>query len=182
MQRYSNTAIALHWLIALLVIGAFALGLVMTDIPGLTPTKLRYYSWHKWAGVTVLALAALRLLWRLRHRPPALPASTPAWQQRAAHWLHALLYLLIFAVPVSGYAFTLAAGVPVVYLGVLPLPVLFDADPALKPVLRSVHYWLDMTLAAVVLMHIGAALKHHFVDRDGLLARMSPFTPTKEKA
>jgi cytochrome b561 len=182
MQRYSTPAIALHWLIALLVIGAFTLGLVMTDIPGLTPTKLRYYSWHKWAGVTVLGLAALRLLWRLGHRPPALPANTPAWQQRAAHWVHVLLYLLMFAVPVSGYAFTLAAGVPVVYLGVLPLPVLFDADPALKPVLRSIHYWLDMTLAAVVLMHIGAALKHHFVDGDGLLARMSPFAPNKEKA
>ncbi|MGZ5200266.1 MAG: cytochrome b [Telluria sp.] len=182
MQRYSLPAIALHWLISLLIIGTFTLGLVMTDIPGLTPAKLRYFSWHKWAGVTVLALAVLRLLWRLGHRPPALPASTPAWQRRAAHWGHGLLYLLIFAVPVSGYAFTLAAGVPVVYFGVIPLPVLFDADPALKPVLRSVHYWLDMTLAAVVLLHVAAALKHQFVDRDGLLARMSPFPPNKEKA
>jgi cytochrome b561 len=182
MQRYSLPAIALHWLIAVLIIAAFALGLVMTDIPGLTPTKVRYFSWHKWMGVTVLGLAALRLLWRLRHRPPALPGSTPAWQQRAAHGLHWLLYLLIFAVPVSGYAFTLAAGVPVVYLGVIPLPVLFDADPALKPVLRSVHYWLDMTLAAVVLLHIAAAFKHQLIDRDGLMARMSPFTPNKEKA
>ena len=182
MQRYSLPAITLHWLIAVLIVGAFTLGLVMTDIPGLTPAKLRYYSWHKWAGVTVLALAALRLLWRLSHRPPALPAAMPAWQQRAAHWLHALLYLLIFAVPVSGYAFTLAAGVPVVYFGVLPLPVLFGADPVLKPVLREVHYWLDMTLAAVVVLHVAAALKHHFIDRDGVLARMSPFTPDKEKA
>jgi cytochrome b561 len=177
MQRYSLPAIALHWLIAILIIAAFGLGLVMTDIPGLTPTKVRYFSWHKWMGVTVLALAALRLLWRLRHRPPALPVSTPAWQQRAAHGLHGLLYLLIFAVPVSGYAYTLAAGVPVVYLGVIPLPVLFDADPVLKPVLRSVHYWLDMTLAAVVLLHIAAAFKHQLIDRDGLMARMSPFTP-----
>jgi cytochrome b561 len=182
MQRYSLPAIALHWLIAILVIGGFVLGLVMTDIPGLTPAKLRYYSWHKWAGVTVLALAALRLLWRLGHHPPALPASTPAWQRDAARWGHGLLYLLLFAVPVSGYAFTLAAGVPVVYLGLVPLPVLFDADPALKPLLRAVHYWLDMTLAAVVLLHIAAALKHHFVDRDGLLARMSPFPPNKENA
>lgn len=182
MQRYSLPAIVLHWLIALLIIGAFTLGLVMTDIPGLTPAKLRYFSWHKWAGVTVLALAALRLLWRLGHRPPALPSAMPSWQQRAAHWLHALLYLLIFAVPVSGYAFTLAAGVPVVYFGVLPLPVLFGADPVLKPILREVHYWLDMTLAAVVLLHVAAALKHQFIDRDGVLARMSPFTPNKEKA
>jgi cytochrome b561 len=148
MKRYTSTAIVLHWLIALLIIGTFTLGLVMTDIPGLTPTKLRYFSWHKWAGVTVLGLAALRLLWRLANRPPVLPATTPAWQQSAAHALHGLLYVLIFAVPLSGYAFTLAAGVPVVYLGLFKLPVLFEANAALKPVLRSVHYWLDMTLAA----------------------------------
>lgn len=182
MQRYTSTAIALHWLIALLVIGTFALGLVMTGIPGLTPAKLRYFSWHKWAGVTVLGLAALRLLWRLAHRPPGLPAATPAWQQSAAHALHGLLYVLIFAAPLSGYAFSLAAGVPVMYLGLFKLPVLFGADPALKPVLREVHYWLDMTLAACVALHVAAALKHHFVDRDGLMGRMLPFTTNKENA
>jgi cytochrome b561 len=182
MQRYSLPAIVLHWLIALLIIGTFTLGLVMTDIPGLTPAKLRYFSWHKWAGVTVLGLAALRLLWRLACRPPALPATTPAWQQSAAHALHALLYVLIFAVPLSGYGFSLAAGVEVVYLGLFKLPVLFAADPVLKPVLRAVHYWLDMTLAAAVALHVAAALKHHFVDRDGLMGRMLPFVTNKENA
>ncbi|GAB3471278.1 cytochrome b [Massilia terrae] len=182
MPRYSLPAIVLHWLIALFIIGTFILGLVMTDIPGLSPTKLRYFSWHKWLGVTVLGLAALRLLWRLAKRPPPLPAGTPGWQQQAAHWMHILLYVLIVAVPVSGYAFTLAAGVPVVYFGVLPLPVFFGPDPVLKPVLREVHYWLDMSLAALVLLHVAAALKHQFIDRDGLLARMSPFGSTKEKA
>lgn len=180
MQRYTVPAIVLHWLIALLIVAAFALGLVMTDIPGLTPAKLRYVSWHKWLGVTVLGLAVLRLLWRLGHRPPALPATTPGWQQSAAHGLHALLYVLIFAVPLSGYAFSLAAGVKVVYLGVFELPVLFGPDPVLKPVLRAVHYWLDMSLAAAVALHLAAALKHQFIDRDALLARMLPFAPTKE--
>jgi len=117
MQRYSTTAIVLHWLIALLIVGTFTLGLVMTNIPGLTPAKLHYYSWHKWAGVTVLALAALRLLWRLATGAPAYPATMPAWQRRAAHGLHALLYLLLFAVPLSGYFYTLAAGVPVAGYG-----------------------------------------------------------------
>src|SRR3954467_1605091 len=112
MQRYTRTAMFFHWTIALLIVAGFTLGLVMTDIPGITPTKLKYFSWHKWIGVTVLALACLRLLWRLRHAAPAYPASMPGWQVQAAHGLHALLYVLIFAVPVSGYFYTLAAGIP----------------------------------------------------------------------
>jgi cytochrome b561 len=174
MQRYTTTAIVLHWLIAMLIIGAFTLGLVMTDIPGFSPTKLRYYSWHKWAGVTVLLLAALRLLWRLKHRPPELSASMPAWQRSAAHGLHHLLYVLIFAVPLSGYFYTLAAGFPVVYFGLFQLPVLIAKNPALAETLKTVHYWLNMTMAALVLLHVLAALKHTFVDRDGTMRRMLP--------
>ncbi|PWF45033.1 cytochrome b [Massilia glaciei] len=174
MQRYTLTAIVLHWLLALLVVAAFTLGLVMTDIPGFTPSKLRFYSWHKWLGVTILALAAARLLWRLAHKPPAYPAGMPRWQQNAASALHGLLYALLFAVPVSGYFYTLAAGVPVVYLGLFELPVLIAPDPDLKAVLKQVHYWLTMTLAACVGAHLAAALKHQFIDRDGVLKRMLP--------
>jgi cytochrome b561 len=176
MQRYSSVAIALHWLVAFLIIGTFTLGLVMTDIPGLTPTKLRYFSWHKWAGVTVLALAALRLLWRLRSKPPAYPESMAPWQGRAAHLLHGLLYVMMFAVPLSGYFYSLAAGVPVVYFGLFPLPVLIDADPDLKPVLKALHYWFAMGLAALVALHVLAAFKHLLVDRDGIMGRMLPFS------
>jgi cytochrome b561 len=178
MQRYTPTAIALHWLIALLIIGSFTLGLVMTDIPGLTPTKLRYYSWHKWAGVTVLLLATLRLLWRLGHAAPRYPDSMPRWQQSSAHALHGLLYLLILAVPLSGYFYTLAAGVPVVWFGVLKLPVLIAPDPVLKPVLKAVHYWLNMLMAGAVGLHVAAALKHLLVDRDGIMGRMLPRFPS----
>jgi cytochrome b561 len=173
-ERYTITAIIFHWLIAVLIVGAFIMGLVMTDIPGITPTKLKYYSWHKWAGVTVLALAALRLLWRLTHRAPAYPASMPGWQKGAAHGLHGMLYLLMFAVPLSGYLYTLSAGIPVVYFGLFELPILIDAHPALKPVLKGVHYWLNMGLAAAVALHVVAALKHQFIDRDGVLKRMLP--------
>ncbi|WP_426189911.1 cytochrome b [Massilia sp. DWR3-1-1] len=174
MQRYTRTAMLLHWLIAVLIIGAFTLGVIMTDIPGFSPTKLKYYSWHKWAGVTVLGLAALRLLWRLAHPAPAYPVSMKTWEKAAAHHLHLLLYMLMFAVPVSGYLYTLAAGVPVVYFGVLPLPVFMDADPALKPVLKAVHYWLTMGMAALVAAHVGAALKHAIINRDGVMRRMLP--------
>ena len=173
-ERYTTTAIVLHWLIAVLIVGTFTLGLVMTDIPGFSPTKLRYFSWHKWAGVTVLLLAALRLLWRLKKRPPALPASMPAWQRGAAHGLHHLLYLLIFAVPLSGYFYTLATGFPVVYFGLFQLPVLIAKDPALAETLKGVHYWLNMLLAALVAVHVLAALKHQLIDRDGAMRRMLP--------
>jgi cytochrome b561 len=176
MQRYSLPAIVLHWLLALLIIATFTLGLVMTDIPGLTPAKLRYFSWHKWAGITVLALATLRLLWRLLRSPPVYPASMPVWQSRAAHGLHGLLYGLMFAVPLSGYFYSLAAGVPVLYFGLFPLPVLIEADPVLKPVLGALHYWLNMVLAALVAVHVLAAFKHLLIDRDGIMQRMLPFS------
>lgn len=173
-SRYGGVAISLHWLIALLIFGGFGLGLVMTDIPGFTPTKLKYYAWHKWIGVTVFGLALLRVLWRVGHPPPPLPAGTPPWQARVAHGVHHLLYGLMLAIPLSGWLYSSSAGVPTVYLGLVQLPDLIAASPELKPVLKTVHLTLNYTLAALVLAHVGAALKHQFVDRDGLLMRMLP--------
>ncbi len=171
--RYNRVAVLLHWVVAVLIIAAFVLGLVMVDIPGLTPTKLKYFSWHKWLGITVLALVALRLLWRLwRGTPPA--PDMPAWQRLASTVVHALLYVLMFAVPLSGYFYSLAAGVPVVYFGVLPLPVLIEADPALKPDLKQLHLVLVYTLLAAFVVHVLAVLKHQLIDRDGLIRRMLP--------
>ncbi len=174
MQRYTKPAIFLHWLMAVLIVSGFALGLTMVEIPGITPTKLKYYSWHKWLGVTVLGLACLRLLWRLAHRAPPYPAGMPQWQQKAAGASHLLLYFLIFAVPLSGYFYSLASGVPVVYLTVIPLPLLIGPDPEWKPVLKLTHYWLNVTLLTVFCLHVAAALKHHFVDRDGVFKRILP--------
>lgn len=174
MPRYSKLSVLLHWLIALLIFSTFALGMTMVDIPGITPAKLKYFSWHKWLGVTVLALAAARLLWRLTHSAPAYPASMRPWEKHAAHGLHGALYVLMFAVPVSGYFYSLAAGVPVMYLGIVPLPVLIDANPEWKPILKQVHYALNMGLLACVTVHVGAALKHAFIDRDGVFKRMLP--------
>ena len=172
-QRYTNVAVLFHWLIALMIIASFTMGLVMTEMAP-SPTKLKYFSYHKWAGVTILGLAALRLLWRLGHKPPAYPASMPAWQTTSANALHGALYVLMFAVPLSGYFYTLAAGYPVVWFGLIELPVLIAKNDALKPVLKEVHFWLNMLLAGCVGIHVAAALKHHFIDRDGVLKRMMP--------
>ncbi len=176
MQRYTKFAMLLHWLIAVLIVAAFALGVTMTDIPGLTPTKVRYFSWHKWLGVTVLGLVCVRLLWRLRHAAPAYPVGMAKWQQTAASALHSVLYVLMFAVPVSGYFYSLAAGVPVVYLGLVQLPVLIEPNPELKVLLKGVHYWFNVTLLVSVCGHVLAALKHHFFDKDGIFKRILPLS------
>ncbi|MFG6467428.1 cytochrome b [Roseateles sp. BYS87W] len=170
-DRYTPVAIVLHWLLALAIVGAFGVGLYMTELP-FSPTRVKLYNWHKWAGVTILALSALRLLWRLTHRPPAdLPM--PAWQARVAHGVHVLLYLVFFAVPLTGWAMSSAKGYPIVWFGVLPLPDFVPKHEGLAEVMEEAHELLAWGLALLVLAHVAGALKHHFVDRDGLLARMS---------
>ncbi|HEX5802461.1 MAG TPA: cytochrome b [Azospira sp.] len=173
-QRYTRTAIGLHWLMALLILGLFGVGLYMTGLK-LSPQKLQIYSWHKWAGVTVFLLALLRLGWRLGHRPPPAPAGMPRWQRVAAEGAHHLLYLLMIVIPLSGWLMSSAKGFQTVWFGVLPLPDLLAKDKELGDLLAIVHQTLNYSLAALVVAHAGAALKHHFLDRDGVLARMLPF-------
>jgi cytochrome b561 len=171
-SRYTTPAIALHWLLALMLAISFSVGLYMADLP-LTPQRVKLYNWHKWAGITIMTLSAVRLLWRLTHRPPA-DVPMPAWQQRAAHWTHRAFYLLFFAVPLVGWAYSSAAGFPVVWFGVLPLPDFVSADKALAEAIKPWHGALAWALAALVILHVAGALKHQFIDRDGLLARMRP--------
>lgn len=175
--RYSLTAIVLHWVLGLAILGLFGVGLYMTSLP-FSPARLKLYNWHKWAGVTILALSVARLLWRLTHKPPALPQAVtlgmPAWQMQAYHATHWMLYALFFIVPLVGWAYSSAAGFPIVLFGVLPLP---DFVPASKPLAELIKPWHQLTafaLAGLVLLHVAAAIKHHFVDKDGLLLRMKP--------
>ena len=174
-MSYTRTAKSLHWLVGALIVVNLGLGLTMVDMPGISPTKLRYFNWHKWIGVTVFALVVLRLAWRAFHRPPALPESMPLWERRAAAASHAGLYVLMFALPLSGYFYSLAVGFPVVYLGVLPLPVLIEPNPALKEPLVMLHHVLAWSMMALLLVHVAAALKHRFVDHDDVLQRMLPW-------
>ncbi len=176
VSRYHPVAVALHWLLGLALIGIFALGLYMSDLP-FSPERLKLYSWHKWAGIVVFTLSFLRLFWRLTHRPPALPvaieAAMPGWQRMAHHATHLGLYLLFFAVPLLGWAFSSAAGFPVVLFGVLPLPDFVPVNEGLADVLKELHELSAFAMAGLVLLHVAGALKHQFIDRDGLLARMS---------
>jgi cytochrome b561 len=176
-HRYGPVAIVFHWVLAAAILAALGVGLYMTDLP-LSPQRLKLYNWHKWAGMAILVLSALRLLWRLGHRPPALPPAIertmPAWQRAAHHATHHSLYLLFFAVPLAGWAYSSSAGFPIVWFGILPLPDFVPVDRPLSEVLKLVHRWLAYALAAGVFMHVGAAIWHHFVVRDGLLGRMWP--------
>ena len=172
-ERYSPAAIALHWMVAVLILANLALGLYTVGLE-LSPTKLRYFSYHKWIGVTVFLLAAARLLWRLGHPAPALPAAMPAWERRAAHATHALLYVLFFAAPLTGWLFSSASGFQTVYLGVVPIPDLLSKDKALADALKLAHKSINYAMAGVIVLHAAAALKHHFVDRDDVLRRMLP--------
>lgn len=171
--HYTATAKLLHWLIALMIFGMLGFGFYMTGLD-LSPTKLELYSWHKWAGVTVFALVLVRLAWRIGHKPPALPAHMPAIEGVAAHASHHLLYVLMLAIPLSGWLMSSAKGFQTVWFGVLPLPDLLAKDKALGNLLETVHVVLNYTLIAVLLGHVGAALKHHFIDRDDVLTRMLP--------
>ena len=179
-DNYSRTAIVLHWLIALLIFGAFPLGLYMADLQ-LSPLKLRLFSYHKWAGICVLLLVVLRLVWRKLHRPPPLLAGMPRWQEIAAHAVHHALYLMMVIVPLSGWLMSSALGFPVVLFGVLPLPDLIGKDLALGKALEEVHEFLNYAMLALVLAHIAGAIKHHVVDRDRTLVRMLPLLD-KEKS
>ena len=177
--KYSSAAITLHWLTATLVVANLLLGLSMVPLP-ISPQKLEWYIVHKWIGITIFLVTSTRIAWRLIDPPPP-PGAMPDWQRRSAKAVHALLYALLLLIPLSGWLYSSATGVQVVYLGVVPLPDLVGRDRELGKVLRVIHLTLNFTMFVLVCVHIVAALKHHLVDRDTVLARMLPMTRPKGK-
>ena len=171
--RYTRTAIVLHWLMALLIFATFPLGLYMADLK-FSPTKLQLVSYHKWIGITLLLLVVLRLFWRLTHTPPALPDALPRWQKTASGAVHHGLYLLLVAVPLSGWLMSSAKGIQTVWFGVLPLPDLLNKNKELGDFMGYVHESLNYLLLLLVAVHIAAELKHRFIDHDEILSRMLP--------
>jgi cytochrome b561 len=177
--NYTSTAKTLHWLMAILFFGLLGLGFYMHDLP-LSPLKLKLFSWHKWAGVTAFMLVWLRLLWRVTHRPPALPTTMPKLLQMLAHGGHLALYGLMIVIPLSGWLMSSAKGFQTVWFGILPIPDLLEKNKELGDLLQTVHMSLNLLFAATIVGHIGAALKHHFIDKDDILKRMLPTLNTEK--
>lgn len=174
LQRYDRVAIALHWLIAVGVVAQIALGWWMIDIPK-QPVGVRatWFNLHKSIGLTLACLIALRIAWRLTHRPPALPDNVPHWQTNAARASHALLYVCMVAMPVAGYLGSVFSGYPIRYFG-LTVPGWGWKDDALKDLFSAVHYSAAWCFMVLIGLHIAAALKHLLIDRDRVFARMLP--------
>ena len=171
-QRYGLVAVALHWFIALAILALLGVGLWMTELKN-SPTKIEVYTWHKWVGLTVLGLAAFRLFWRLYRRPPP-PLSAPTWQLRAAAGTHGLMYLLMLAMPITGWLQNSASGFPLSWFGLFKVPALIARDREAFVFWQQVHEWLAWTLMLMIALHLAATVKHHFIDRDSTLTRMLP--------
>ena len=172
-DHWGAISIGLHWLSFLLVVAVGLIGWLMTDMPT-GVQKIQVYSLHKSLGLTVLALTAMRLLWRLSGRAPAPVPNTPAWQELIARLTHGALYLLLVATSLSGWWFNSAAGYPLRWFGLFHLPAIAGFDKEMKALARETHETLFYVLAAVVAVHAAAALWHHYVGKDRTLIRMMP--------
>lgn len=172
---YHPIAKLLHWLTALGVVGMIGVGWWMVGLP-LGLQKLQVYAWHKWIGLLILTLTILRLLWRWRVPPPPLPDTVAPWERRLAPLGHWALLLLLLAMPISGWTMSSAAGVAVVWFGVVPMPDLVPRDPDLFEALRLAHNVLSKLLVAAIVLHWAAVIRHDVLRRDGIFRRMSPFS------
>jgi cytochrome b561 len=156
---------------AIIIIGLVSLGLYMTRIP-VSIEKLRYYGWHKEFGILILMLVMLRIVWRIGNITPLLPAGTPLWEKLAAHAVHWAFYGFMFALPITGWIFSSAAGFPPSFFGLFTLPNLVAQNHDLQHLFAEIHKWLGYALIATFLAHVGAALKHHFINKDKILKRI----------
>ncbi|KPK47077.1 MAG: hypothetical protein AMJ84_07195 [Acidithiobacillales bacterium SM23_46] len=170
---WGSIAKLMHWGIAALIIAQIVLGLVAVGWR-LSPTKLNLFIWHKSLGILLLALIAARLLWRFANPTPRLPADSPGWERRAAHASHALLYICMFGLPVSGWIINSAANVPLRVFWLFPLPAITAPNKALAETMKLVHLGLIITLCVALAIHVAAALRHHFIKRTDILTRMLP--------
>lgn len=187
-QKYTRVAVLLHWLIALLILTNVALGLTAALLPDgtLSDNGIRLViDTHKSIGITVLGLAIVRVLWRVTHRPPPLPTHFPGWEQTAAHLAHIALYVLIFALPLTGWlhdsAWVAAASHPMRLFGLVPWPrigFIMNLDAATKERLHAqfgvLHTACSYALYGVLALHVAGALKHQWIDRHSVLRRMMP--------
>lgn len=181
-QRFGAVSMTLHWVIAVMVIGLLCVGIYMTDLPDSDPNKFQLYQLHKSFGITVLCLMILRLVWRWTQSVPPYPAAMPAWERAGAKLSHWGFYALLIVMPLSGWASTSASKfnfVPTIIFGQVNLPhisyfVNYPDKEFIESATQWVHFLLGLTIIALLIAHVGAALKHHFVNKDDVLTRMLP--------
>ena len=175
LARWGHVSQFLHWLIVVLIIAQVILANIAEDLP-IGMKKLAMFARHKSVGITILSLAVLRLLWRWANPTPALPTTLKPYERMLAGLTHFGLYLLLFAMPLTGWMMTSARGFPVSWFGFLQLPDFVPKNDALYKAMKETHDTLALALYAIVFLHVAAALKHHFVLKDDVLRRMLPFT------
>lgn len=169
--HFGLIAISLHWLMAVLIIGLLGVGLYMVSLPA-APEKFKLYGWHKEFGLLVLALAFFRLCWRLINTNPHL--NLPLLERMAARLVHWALYGFMFAMPLTGWLLSSAAGFAPSFFGLFTLPTLVAPNEQLLAIFKVTHRWIAYGLIAAITLHALAALKHHFYDKDDILRRMWP--------
>lgn len=178
--RYVSAAVAVHWITAALVLAQIAIGLKFGDMPK-GPARLELFTWHKTVGVTILLLAVVRLAIRLSNPPPPFPADFPKWERFAAVWTHRIFYFMLFALPLTGLAAISAhaTGPTTPLIGGIPFPVIPGVGEKLGETLGGIHGLLVWTTIALLVLHIGAALKQQFIDRTLVADRMPSFRSTR---
>lgn len=169
--RYGIVAILLHWLMALLLVGLVVFGLYMTRI-SISEFKLQLYGWHKEYGLLALLLVMFRIVWRIGNITPLLPDTIPQWQKFAAHTVHWAFYGFMFALPITGVLLTSASGLPVSFFGLFVIPEVISPNEHTRILLIEIHKWLAYGLILTFCAHVGAALKHHFINKDDVLRRI----------
>lgn len=167
--HYGIIAILLHWVMAILLIALLILGLYMVGMP-ISLEKLKFYGWHKEYGILALMLVGVRIVWRLINKTPHL--ALPLLEKIAARTVHWAFYGFMFAMPITGWLITSAAGLPVSFFGLFVLPDLVAPNPDAMKFYQEIHEWLGYGLIATIILHASAALKHHFINKDDILKRM----------
>jgi cytochrome b561 len=174
VTRYTTPAIVLHWVIAVLVFVMIGIAFYMTGIPKGNPDRSYFFNLHKSIGVTVALLVLVRLWWRRKNPPPPLPTSMPSWQIQASQISHALLYLCLIVMPLSGFSASQFTKYGVNFYNVLKIPPLGFENKDIYEFLQGMHGVTAVLLVALIVVHVGAALKHLLIDKDGVFQRMFP--------
>lgn len=170
-RRYTKTAVILHWLMAMIIIGLWLSGLIIDDLPK-SPLRIAAISWHKWIGLTIITLWTIRVLWKIKHPAPPLEKPMPAPLHQLMKWTHLSLYMLMVLVPICGWLMSSAKGYTVNFFGLFELPDLVSQDKELGHLLKELHELGAHSLLFLVGIHVLAVIKHQWIDKDRILSRM----------